>query len=373
MYSWQLPQNARGVQSHTVDERMKNHRNKESTLYSRIARFAKRHRKALKVIAFLLFFILVWPLNLLGMAPVWVWPVTVKVVDAETGEPLEDVAVDAVWPSVTGTLAGGPYHWGTIRRMQTRTDEKGYFHLSGWVRIGFRNWISETDPEIYLSRAGYWPRTLKNNINKFDEFIMWPEPWISDWNGKVVELEPMHWREWTKEEWEEKGKDWGAAINYWEDCQWLKFPMNIVENIQYRVRKREMIAPNLDVCGDGMRFIKQAKEQCGIDAFSLLSHYGLTEEEWEICLHSIRRAIFLDSLRGGKKNADHAKKELKSMDKEKKVEKRASPHGTGIIMMQSYKVMPDGRLKPLEIEKAGIKRTTPGESGQKHGKGMAGK
>ena len=263
-------------------------------IWRRITGFIWRHKKALLVLITILFFILVWPMNLLGMAPVWSRSVTAQVVDAETGAPLPEVVVVAIWPSVTGTLAGGPHHWGIIQRLETQTDEKGFFHLPSWVRIGYHNWISETDPEIHLYKAGYWPRTLKNNINKFDQIIIWPESWKSDWDGKVVKLKPMHWRAWTKEEWEEKGKDWGAAINYWRDCRWLKFPMNVVENIKYRIRKREMIEPNLDVCGDGMEYLRDAREQCGVDAFILLKRYGLSKEEWEICLTGNGRIFLRD-------------------------------------------------------------------------------
>lgn len=246
--------------------------------------FRKRHKKLLIAFVLFWFFLLVWPLNLLGMAPVWSWPVTVRVVDAETGMPLQGVIVQADWPSVTGTLAGGHYRWGTIRDMETRTDEKGFFHLPGWIRVGFRNWISETDPEIRLYKAGYWPRTLKNSSSKSDEIILWPELWISDWNGEEIKLEPMHWREWSREEWE-KNKRKRLGGPGFEGCEWLGYPELLIENIRMANRENE-VRGNKGAQFPGMvRFYNRLRKQCGIDPFEILHTHGLSRQEWIECCY----------------------------------------------------------------------------------------
>ncbi len=257
-------------------------------IWRRITGFLWRHKKALLVLVAILFFILVWPMNLLGMAPVWSRSVTAQVVDAETGEPLEGVVVEAIWPSVTGTLAGGPHHWGIIQRLETQTDEKGFFHLPSWVRIGYHNWISVTDPEIHLYKAGYWPRTLKNDINKFDQIIIWPEPWKSDWDGKVIKLEPMHWREWTKEEWEKQIKKheylWAyGRIPADNGCGWMKVPHNVIEDIRFDIRRKELVDRSMVVAEEIKEILINAKDNCGVDVFQYLSQFGLTPEEWKAC------------------------------------------------------------------------------------------
>lgn len=275
-----------------------NNKWKQSKLYRSfhwLNGFRKRHRKLVNGVGLLLFFILVWPLNFLGMAPVWSWPVTVQVVDAETDAALPEVVAVAVWPSETGTLAGGTYRWGTIRRMETQSNDKGFFHLSGWMRVGFRNWISETGPKIYLYKAGYWPRTLKNNLNKFDEIILWPEPWISDWNGKVVKLEPMHWREWTKEEWEKQHKrqsyeklrilpinnhdrDWPP-----NNCKWKRRPKDFLEGMRYFLRMVEMLPRSYKLIKSTPDELKKIEKDCGENPYRYLKQYGMTDKEWKAC------------------------------------------------------------------------------------------
>ena len=197
--------------------------------------------------------------------------------DAETGKPVPEAVVTMDWPNAFGLMDN--VEFATLVRREVVTDKNGHFVVPGWFKIWplYKYW-----DEVYFGvhAAGYYSKRLSDRPR--NPFI--PLFWWSRWDGKTIELQPMHWREWTKEEWEKKGKDWGAAINYWRDCQWLKFPLNVVENIKYRIRKREMIRPNLDVCGDGMEYLRDARDQCGVDAFSLLKHYGLTKEEWEICL-----------------------------------------------------------------------------------------
>ncbi len=187
-----------------------------------------------------------------------------------------------------------------VKRIEVFSDEMGRYYIPAWERpkpeIG-KGGFSKGSPEMIVYAAGYWPKTLRN---KKDGRLGWGEAWKAEWDGEDIELEPMHWREWTKEEWEKKGKGrgawggWGAAVNYWRDCQWLEFPMNVVENIKYRIRKREMIEPYLDVCGDGMEYLRDARKQCGVDAFNLLGRYGLTKEEWEICLTGKGRRFLPD-------------------------------------------------------------------------------
>ena len=355
------------------------HHTKSRMIWRRIARFIRRYKKALMVLAAVLFFVLVWPMNLLGMAPVRALSVTAQVVDAETGAPLQEVVVVATWPSVTGTLAGGPHHWGTIRRMETQTDEEGFFHLPSWVRIGFRNWISETDPEIYLYRAGYWPRTLKNDINKFDQIIIWPESWVSDWDGKVVKLEPMHWREWTKEECEKQHKDdaYDAANGYlisilrlnnddriWppNNCDWKRRPRDFLEGMRYQLRMMEMLLPNrrYKVVKRTPDELKKIEKDCGADPYQYLKRYGITDEEWYACCAETaeERAVWERREKRKKKRP-----RVTVLFRDKPTEKeQPSPRST-VINMQSFKVMPDGQLIPLDaggdvgIESASLENT----------------
>ena len=258
-------------------------------IWRRITGFLWRHKKALLVLVAILFFILVWPMNLLGMAPVWSRSVTAQVVDAETGAPLPEVVVVATWPSVTGTLAGGPHHWGIIQRLETQTDEKGFFHLPSWVRIGYHNWISETDPEIHLYKAGYWPRTLKNDINKFDQIIIWPEPWKSDWDGKVVKLKPMHWREWTKEEWEKQVSryEYFREIHMLSldsgDCEWKERPKSFLENLRYQLRKTQILPGRYEFIKLTPEELITIEKNCGANPYQYLKRYGMTDEEWYAC------------------------------------------------------------------------------------------
>jgi len=278
-------------------------------------------------------------------------PISGTIIDKETGQPIPHVVISIRWPQLIGTM-GGTIHVGsgTIKRIEVVSDEQGNYLVPGWKRSKWEigeGGFSKDRPEMHIYAAGYWPRTLRN---KKAGRLGWGEAWKAEWDGEDIELEPMHWREWTKEEWEKNLRNewdiyrngkihaWGSTMHLLpKGCEWKKTPKETVKIIQYNLKKVSMF-PNIysivprnkypddwDVCPD-------TKE--------VLLEHGLTENEWQTCCGY-------------------------------KTEKPESPHVR--IMLERIKVMPGEQQTPLETENAETKSTTPVESGQKHGKGMAGK
>jgi len=230
-------------------------------------RLGRKTRRWLKIITGALFFIFVWPLNLAGMSPIWSTSIEAQVVDAETGKPLENAVVIADWPSVTGTLAGGPYTWGTIHHAETRTKEDGFFYIRPWISMGFRDWITENHPTIRVHKAGYYSKTLTNNKSDGYGWIIWPKPWRSDWDERVIALEPIHWREWTKENWNENENKLRGSVSF-EDCNWVKYPEIIIDDMRYLRRKGQIL--NKPGLGNRSRYWWREQQKCGVKLFPIL-------------------------------------------------------------------------------------------------------
>ncbi len=313
-------------------------------------------------------------------------PISGTIIDKETGQPIPHAVIVVEWPQMRGTPGGTIYVGsGTIKLIYVFSDEQGNYLVPGWKRSKWEigeGGFTKDRVEMYIRASGYWPRTLHN---REEGGLGWGEAWKAEWDGEDIELEPMHWREWMKEEWERQHqrKVYGYKFSIlrlnnndhdWppNNCDWKRRPKDFLEGMRYQLRMMEMLPGHYKVVKRTPDELKKIEKDCGANPYQYLKRYGITDEEWKAC------CVETQGENAGKKVPQSVPvapsvpvNEWKACC-EHKVEKRASPHTT-VIMLESFKVMPDGRLIPLETEKAGIKRTTPGESVQKHGKRMAGK
>jgi len=118
-------------------------------------------------------------------------PIEGKVIDHETGQPIEGANVVAQW-----VLAGGweGHHIDRWIVIEAVTDAEGRYRIPGWGpkwRPWFR-WLTNADPEIVVFKPVYWPRMERNmargsfsmeGINPSGTKVR-----KSFWNGKDIEL-----------------------------------------------------------------------------------------------------------------------------------------------------------------------------------------
>lgn len=123
-------------------------------------------------------------------------PIEAWVVDAESGKPVEGVAVMAVWKYKWGTI-GGTAGEGSLVVMEAVTDSNGRFAFPAWgperlppakgVWFGAEAYLDTwTDPALYLLKPGY--RYLRLGNYPHEQAIDNPMR-KSAWNGKTVRME----------------------------------------------------------------------------------------------------------------------------------------------------------------------------------------
>lgn len=122
-------------------------------------------------------------------------PITARVVDAETKQPIEGVNIVAHW-QLEGGLEGGN-NVGQMMVMEAVTDANGKFSFPAWgpkeMPIGLPWYhanarLKNMDPEILLFKSGYESLRLLNSkpLDKIKDKT--PFVRTSDWNGKMVEM-----------------------------------------------------------------------------------------------------------------------------------------------------------------------------------------
>lgn len=93
----------------------------------------------------------------------WIAPITARVVDAETGAPIKGAHVIANWQLVTGSLDGERAR-GQLEVRETVTDDRGEFHIDGFVRMNFSmNHLRDQDPQLIVFKPGYEFQRIWNN------------------------------------------------------------------------------------------------------------------------------------------------------------------------------------------------------------------
>ncbi len=119
--------------------------------------------------------------------------IAARVVDAETKEPLEGVAVVAHWQ-----LQGGLEGWsplGELLVMDAVTDQNGTFHFPAWgpkkipKGLDWNARLKEFDPQLLLFKSGYRWQMLFNSKSEEQMSHKGPAVRSSDYDGKTIELE----------------------------------------------------------------------------------------------------------------------------------------------------------------------------------------
>ena len=122
----------------------------------------------------------------LKACPPWIYfgaDIRGRVVDAETGQPLEGVVVVAMWCMTTfGGIVYGPHI--KLYSADTVTDKVGNFDIPAWgprLRPPWA-WVDGNDPFLRFFKSGYVPQGV-SNLRRAGFMVS-----HSDWNGKVIKL-----------------------------------------------------------------------------------------------------------------------------------------------------------------------------------------
>lgn len=87
-------------------------------------------------------------------------PISGRVVDKATGEPLEGVVVVAAWIPMGGMEGGNPQ--GIVQLLEGVTDAKGEYFIPGWGPKPYFGWgmIGLLSPQLLLFKYGFDPEIL---------------------------------------------------------------------------------------------------------------------------------------------------------------------------------------------------------------------
>lgn len=122
-------------------------------------------------------------------------PIEGRVLDRETGQPIEGAVVIAQWVLAKPLEGHETDHWITI---EAATDAEGRYRIPGWGpkwRPWFR-WLTYYDPQLVIFKPGYWPLTLLNEDPRTTPFNDAINPRGSKvrksyWNGQDILLLPF--------------------------------------------------------------------------------------------------------------------------------------------------------------------------------------
>jgi len=136
---------------------------------------------------------------LLTASPTWAWepwsyiaePIDGRVLDKETGQPIEGAVVVANW-ELAKPPEGNTDAWVII---ETVTEADGRYHIPGWgpkTRPWFR-WFDHQDPNLIVFKPGYWHESYSNGDPYFLRGTNPPGAKIrkSYWNGRDISLVPF--------------------------------------------------------------------------------------------------------------------------------------------------------------------------------------
>lgn len=159
-------------------------------------------------------------LALQGCTPYHAVEFNARLVDAETGQPIQDAIVVAHWQIVGGLEGGNPL--GEAMIMETVTDRAGAIHFPSWSRISWKfGGIRSARPELLIFKNGYEYLALFNESQPtlIDDVIL-----RSDWNEKTLKL---HRFMGSLEEYARNVNSLDMSMRFarfGRDCEWKKTP-----------------------------------------------------------------------------------------------------------------------------------------------------
>jgi hypothetical protein len=177
-----------------------------------------------------------------------------RLVDKNTGKPIQDAIVMGYWPSTLTQLLRGKVTVGVARLAETTTDQNGFFQIpacqppeceieltapGGHIKYATR-WptFAPYQPDILFFKDGYYPKGLSNppGETEFNPDIASHRQWSWAWNGEIIELEPVT-----------STNDPRLKANYTisprlylnDSCNWMKVPRTLMFKADQIIRNPE--------------------------------------------------------------------------------------------------------------------------------------
>lgn len=216
-----------------------------------------------------------------------------KIVDVETGQPIPNAVVYVNWPRMTSTF-GGSNPNGTVEVQEALSDSSGHYKMPGWKKSkkeAGKGWFSKSRPKMVIYASGYWPELLHNQIRS-DDTLARNEVWKSDWNGKTIELKPMHSEKWDYSLWQKYGDDIGSTLSLYfiPVCGWLKLPNYHLARDRIRRKAYRLAHPDwnysrmvTDLSAMLTEWRSSLEKECGVDPKAFFLSNGMTSEEFDGC------------------------------------------------------------------------------------------
>lgn len=196
-----------------------------------------------------------------------------RVIDADTGKPIQGAVVVAYWEMHRGSFAGDSLPCGAANVEEAVTDKNGKFHIPGWGPIHSSCEMRSFDPFLYVFKSGYgYARVGNYPLNP--PFITSTH---SEWNDKPIKLKKFPDLDLTKTGIHSYAADFGAlnvdelenfVVDFPTECNWKKIPNMLLALMAqaklFRAAGNPVGSIASDLTQDDQdRFMQKIAPQCG--------------------------------------------------------------------------------------------------------------
>ena len=117
-------------------------------------------------------------------------PISGKVVDEETGEPIEDVIVIAIWQLEKGVGLEGTIPARFMKVVEVLTDEEGNYFIEGWgpLRRPGGTYLGNFSPRLFFFKDRYVYTTRGNYLGRVNYDDRMDRIQHSQWDGKIIKI-----------------------------------------------------------------------------------------------------------------------------------------------------------------------------------------
>ena len=203
-----------------------------------------------------------------GGSPVYIAePIDARVVDAETGQPIDGAVVTANWQLVAGGLDGQRAK-GQLEIRETVTDRDGRFHFDGFVKLNLRTFeLRNEDPKILVFKGGYHYAKVINQYAGAGTHTPGMRR-VAAASGKTIKLKRLRLLD--------PSQNFGGLdielMRVIDDCQWKRIPRMIVA-ADYEYSRLRQSHPDALIRLPTIDGLEGRRTQCG-SAIEYFKEYG---------------------------------------------------------------------------------------------------
>ena len=168
-------------------------------------------------------------------------PVYARVVDADTGKPIQGVAVVAYWELYQGSITGDGMPCGAVNVAEAVTGKDGWFRIPGWGPVkGACGRMRNGNPLVYFFKPGYKYLRESSGVGlDYTKEVSVAQVW---WNGHTIKLHEFPNLDLHAYGLGSYAADFGGfnselamfVVNRPGECNWRKIPSMLREIITQR-------------------------------------------------------------------------------------------------------------------------------------------